>query len=341
MIARRKTNLHLPPRLYEYRGKRTVTYYTFTADHDRVNLGHDLSAAKRKLLDLEEGRSIAGTIGEMLDDYLKVVDAKVKKGKLSARTLSDRETEADNLKAAFGRMKPADLLPKHVWDYLHRYRGEEAPVRANREIGFLQSAFNWARGQGIVRDNPCIGVERNEETPRERLVTDKELRDFCRMARRDGVAGKRAAVAAMIAYLTGKAQAQVLSLRRGQISPEGISFGKRKGGAATMVTWSRRLKAYIDAAIAMPSQVESMFVIHNRKGQPYTRDGFKTIWQKLMAQWVARGNERFTFHDLRAKAVSDVTSQGRKASELTGHRSEAMPARVYDRRRVRVSGAVK
>lgn len=113
MIARRKTNLHLPPKLYEYRGKRTVTYYTFTADHDRVNLGHDLSAAKRKLLDLEEGRSIAGTIGELIDDYLKVVDAKVKKGKLSARTLSDRETEADNLKAAFGRMKPADLLPKH------------------------------------------------------------------------------------------------------------------------------------------------------------------------------------------------------------------------------------
>jgi hypothetical protein len=341
MIARRKSNLHLPPRMYEYKGRRTTTYYTITAENKRINLGHDLAAAKRKLLELEEGRSIAGTIGELLDDYLKTVSRKVEQGKRSQRTLDDREAEILNLKKAFGKMAPDDLHPRHVWDYLHKYRGTAAPVRANREVAFLQSAFNWARGQGIVRDNPCVGVERNEETPRDRLVTDKELRGFCKMAWRRGEAGKRVALAAAIAYLTGKAQGQILRLSRSQLGDEGIEFGKRKGGARTLVRWSRRLARYVKAAIAMPCQIKPMYVIHNQQGSPYTSDGFKTIWQKLMREWVAAGNERFTFHDLRAKAASDVIEQGRKASELTGHRSEAMPARVYDRRRIRKADAVR
>ena len=341
MIARRKSNLHLPPRLYEYKGVRKTTYYTITAKNIRINLGHDLSGAKRKLMELEEGRSIAGSIGELLDDYLKTVARKVAQGKRTARTYADRETEIENLKKAFGKMAPEDLQPRHVWDYLHKFRGTVAPVRANREVSFLQSAYNWARGQGIVRDNPCLGVERNEEAPRERLVSDVELRDFCKIAWRRGDAGKRAALAAAIAYLTGKAQGQILKLNRSQITAEGINFGKRKGGSATLVRWSRRLRKYIDAAIAMPSQIHPMYVIHNQQGSPYTSDGFKSIWQKLMKEWVTAGKERFTFHDLRAKAVSDVIEQGRKASDLTGHRSEAMPARVYDRRRIRKADAVR
>ena len=70
MVGRRKTASSLPPRLYAYKGKRQDTYYTITATNERMNLGHDLLTAKRKLLELEEGRSIAGTIGELLDDYL-------------------------------------------------------------------------------------------------------------------------------------------------------------------------------------------------------------------------------------------------------------------------------
>jgi integrase len=60
-----------------------------------------------------------------------------------------------------------------------------------------------------------------------------------------------------------------------------------------------------------------------------------------MKDWVAAGNTQFTFHDLRAKAMTDVIEQGGKKSELTGHPSEAIPARVYDRRRRRVANAVR
>jgi len=89
------------------------------------------------------------------------------------------------------------------------------------------------------------------------------------------------------------------------------------------------------------SNVASMYLIYNRHGQPYTSNGFKAMWQRLMKIWVEKGNERFTFHDLRAKAVTDMIEDGRKTSELTGHRTESIPAKVYDRRVVRKSQAVR
>lgn len=55
MIARRKSNLHLPPRMYVYKGKRKTTYYTITPGNERINLGHDFAEAKRKLIEIDSG----------------------------------------------------------------------------------------------------------------------------------------------------------------------------------------------------------------------------------------------------------------------------------------------
>lgn len=339
--------------MYEYKGKHRSTYYTITHDNKRVNLGHDLLMAKRKLLELEESRPMTGTIGYLLDDYLKEVQRLVSAGKRSASTLQTNELEVKNLKEAFGRMKPIDLQPNHVWVYLHKARGIKAPIRANREVAYLQAAFNWARDQGIVRDNPCVGVKRNEETPRVRLVNDDEFKQFLEFCRcnghlgndseykKDSDSGLRVALAASVAYLTGKAQAQVLRLHKTQIKDEGIEFSKRKRGAAVLVEWTDILRTIVNECCALPTETESVFLICNRFGQPYSRSGFKSMWQRLMKAWMAAGNEHFTFHDLRAKTVTDLIEDGRKASELTGHRTEDIPAKVYDRRAVRKAKAVK
>src|ERR1700694_232118 len=110
MVGRRsKTFPGWQPGLYEYKGKRRNTYYTITAANQRINLGHDLVEAKKALLRLEEGRAIAGTIGELLDDYLEVVKAKVEARKRSALTYRDNQIEAKQLQKAFGHMPPGAL----------------------------------------------------------------------------------------------------------------------------------------------------------------------------------------------------------------------------------------
>lgn len=331
-------------RLYVYNGKRTQTFYTITPENKRKNLGHDLFEAKKKLLELM-GPSIQSlettTVSARLDELMKARQKLVNDNKLSAASYKTNELEVENLKKAFGKMQVTAVLPEHIWSYLHEFRGVQAPIRANREIALLSSMFKRAHGKGLVKSNPCEGVERNKEIPRDRLVTDKELRDFFKFAWNKSDSGKRAALALAIAYLTGKAQAQILKLTTDQFLDDGIYFGKRKRGAATHVRWSRLLRKLVNTALAMPSRVKPKNVIHTQDGSAYTTDGFKTIWQRLQSEWVKMGNERFTFHDIRAKTVTDVTEKGERASNLTGHRTEAVVSKVYDRRRVRKAKAVR
>lgn len=65
------------------------------------------------------------------------------------------------------------------------------------------------------------------------------------------------------------------------------------------------------------------------------------MWKRIMNKWVEAGNEHFTFHDIRAKSTTDMIEDGRKASELTGHLTESITAKVYDRRVVRKAKAVR
>jgi len=353
MVGRRKVASRLPHRLYQWKGKRVTSYYTITPKNQRINLGRDLVEAKKKLAALECEVAVPGTIADMIEDYLSSeLRPLVAAGKRSPRTLADREEQMPNLVAAFGKMRPQDLTPHQVWTYLHKFRGIEAPVRANKEIAFLQVVYQWAKDQqGTVKENPCAGVKRNEETPRDRLVSDAELSDFMRLAREDGDVSSRAALAFYIAFVCAKGQAQVLRLGRNQLSKEGISFGKRKGGAAVFVEWSDELRAAVEESLAMPAKMTPMWVVHTQEGGPYTSDGFKKGWQMLMTKWCAGGTwadgterkpgKRFTFHDSRAKGITTTIEQGRKASELSGHRQEATVAKIYDRRAVRISPPAK
>jgi len=342
MSGRRKSNLGIGmSRLYAYQGKRTTTYYTITPDNKRINLGHDLNTAKRELLSLSGNPAQPKTVTDCLDELIKLREKQVREGKRSAATLVSNRLEVENLKKAFGKMYPRDIKPTHIWEYLHTYRGKEAPVRANREIALLSRMFSRAMGAGLAQSNPCVGVERNEEVPRDNLVSDHDFRAFFKFAWRRGDAPRRIALALLVAYLTGKAQGQVRMLTHRQVTPEGIYFGKRKRGAATLVQWTPMLRKAIKAALAMPSACAPLYVLHTQDGSGYSDSGFKSIWQRLMNDWVAQGYARFTFHDLRAKTVTDMEEQGRKASNLTGHKLEQTVNRVYDRRHVRKSRAVR
>lgn len=69
-----------------------------------------------------------------------------------------------------------------------------------------------------------------------------------------------------------------------------------------------------------------MPVVNNGKGQGIRLSAFKSAWQRLMNKAAC---ERFTFHDLKAKGVSDFDGDKKLAS---GHKTAAM-VEIYDRKR--------
>lgn len=330
---RQKPGVHTP-RLYVYQGKRQATYYTITRDNQRVNLGHDLIEAKRTLLDMEAGRPVAGSIGELLDRYMREISPKK-----SAATHRDEEASVQKLRVVFGRMRPRDLRPMHVAAYLDK-RGSFAPVRANREKALLSHVFTMAMRWGIVDTNPCRGVERNPEKPRDRLVTDRELCGFIALATGSDTT-MLLALTAWLAYLTAQRRGDLLRLRLDQLGDDGIAIIQGKGGARVLIEWTPKLRECVAALRALPRPVRGLYLICNQAGQPYTDAGFKALWGRLMTAWVGDGGERFHFHDLRAKGITRLVEDGRTARDLSGHKTDAMVSKVYDRRAFKRSKAVE
>ncbi|HEE4344672.1 TPA: integrase, partial [Klebsiella pneumoniae] len=80
--------------------------------------------------------------------------------------------------------------------------------------------------------------------------------------------------------------------------------------------------------------IRSLFVIHQTSGSKYTRDGFNSRWRdaKIAAQ---EKNPHlqidFTFHDLKAKGVSDLEGSLEEKQAISGHKNSRQTA-IYDRK---------
>lgn len=244
---------------------------------------------------------------------------------LAPRTQKDYARHIVLLDKAFGHMHPDELMPKGVGAFLDRTKGK---IQANRQVAVLSAIYAKMVGRWYVADrNPCRDVERNPSKKRTRYVTDEEF------AVVKTLAPPRVRLAMDLALLTGQRRGDLISLPFKNVSSEGILFQQGKTGKRLLVGMSDALQAVIDTAKAMVPVVEiGGYVIRTRRGTPYTSEGFAAAWQRLMNKAQKRGliQERFTFHDLRAKSVSDSKNL-QEAYDRAGHTSMAMTRGTYDR----------
>ncbi|HJV27732.1 MAG TPA: hypothetical protein VJ673_18760 [Aromatoleum sp.] len=90
----------------------------------------------------------------------------------------------------------------------------------------------------------------------------------------------------------------------------------------------------IKALTEIKRPISSTQLVTSRDGSPMTLEGRKTAWGRTMDKAIAENaiSERFHFHDNRAKTVTDLKAAGRDAKSLSGHASESIVEKVYDRR---------
>ena len=132
-----------------------------------------------------------------------------------------------------------------------------------------------------------------------------------------------------IKLLTGLRQQDLLALRREHLKDDGIHVEIKKTRKKIIIEWSDALKESLDAALKLKRPVFSLNVFCNRRGQEYTGDGFRSIWQRAMKNAIENEviTERFTEHDLRAKAATDAHEIGLDAQALLGHMDGATTRR--------------
>lgn len=256
--------------------------------------------------------------------------------KIAPRSQRDYRRHLDKLRSEFGIFEPSDIKPRDVGRFLCVDKGK---THKNKQVMVLAHVFSLAIGRWFIDGvtvNPCVNVARNESHPRDRYVADDEYLAVYRHA------PLRVQMAMDIALLTGQRQSDVLRLKWENVSREGIFFrqGKAKRGQnkKILVEPSVYLGYVMARAKREINRGPQTFVIETRDGNPYTSEGFRAKWQRVMRLTMLDKalKERFTFHDIRAKNISDDPSL-QIASERAGHSGQGLTRAVYDRgiRRVR------
>jgi len=241
------------------------------------------------------------------------------------RTQKDYSRHIVILDQRFGHMRPDELQARDIGQFLDRPKGK---IQANRQVAVLSAIYAKMVGRWYVAEkNPCRDVERNESRRRTRYVTDEEYAAVYSLAK------PRVRCAMELALLTGQRQGDLLALPWSNVTDEGILFKQGKTGKRLLVTLSEALRAALQKCKELEPQIHiGGYVLRTRRGKPYTGEGFRAVWQRTMGKAIKTGalKERFTFHDLRAKSVSDSVDI-QKAFERAGHTSMAMTRGVYDR----------
>jgi integrase len=323
----RKKNKHLPARVYERRGK---LYYVHPVSQEWIPLPEGL----RTWAKLVESADAAETLSALWAKYdLEVLSKK------ATKTRRNRLQEWKELEKVFGSVHPADVEPHHVWRYW-RDRGEIEQAR--HEVRCLSALLTYARQSGARKDdNPCFGLQLPSKGSRTRYINDEEY-----LAVRD-LASPMLKHAMDLAYITAMSQIDLLQLERRQLLEAGILFDRQKTGKGQLIEWNDDLRKVIeDLKKERPEIRRYLLCIQKgrtergqetkRAGMPFTSNGFQSNWQRLMRKAMKTGviAERFTFHDIRAKSLSDAKSL-EEAQKRGGHADSKITQRVYRRLPVR------
>ncbi|MFJ4256549.1 tyrosine-type recombinase/integrase [Pseudomonas monteilii] len=340
MRPRSTENRDLPPGMY--RRKRTrkngntwVGYYYRDQTGKEIPLGIDLVQAKLKWADFEAKATPAElkTMKGIFDEY----ERKIIPGK-AARTQKDNIYELKQLRAVFDSAPIDAITPAMIALYRD---SRSAKTRANREIALLSHVFNTAREWGLTtRDNPCLGVRKNKEKPRDYYANEAVWKAVYEEA------PEELKDAMDLAYLTGQRPADVLSMRRDDI--EGIyllvsqgKIGKRLRIMLQTNGVNNSLGTLLERIMRRNSEHLSPFFILNSNGKRLSWEMLRNRWQdaRETARVKTISNKQpelanriaqFQFRDIRPKAASEINDLT-DASLLLGHSKERITERVYRR----------
>lgn len=248
---------------------------------------------------------------------------------LAMETRKDYRKYGAKVNIVFGKMKPDNIKPEHIRKYMDK-RGVKSRVQANREKAFISRVFRWAYERGKVKMNPCHGVKQFKEKARTRYVTDVEYNALL------SVASDVVKVGMELAYLCCARQGDVLDLKKAQLLEEGILIVQSKTSVPQIKAWTERLHDIIKLAESTPLHpgLSSIFVLHQQSGSRFTRDAFNAQWmkaKKLACEKYPEMDFNFTFHDLKAKGISDLSGSLNEKQVIAGHKNASQTAR-YNRK---------
>ena len=251
----------------------------------------------------------------------------------------------------FREFRPSEVMPPDVKGLLKLL--ERKPKTHNMVRAQVSELMRFAAetGHRPPGTNPVSELRTISTPPRSRYITDSEMRRI----KVSGIYGddrKRTRSGLMLcalvdmAYLTGQRIGDLLKLEWAQVIASGIAFMPSKTakstGARVVIEWTPRLRDVVARLrkLRLERAAFTPKVFTTQDGQGYSYSGASTAWKRAVKR---SGVQGVTFHDLRAKALTDkAQAEGRRAAQTMGtHSTEGQTAGYIDGRLPGRTGATK
>jgi len=236
----------------------------------------------------------------------------------------------------FGGYRLEQITTQDVYRYITVREGDGAKQVQYREISLLSVMINYAIQTGMPITNPCINIKRKPPNASTRVVTDEEYLAF-----RSFVRDLSPLIYHYLEFkvITGLRMSDILGVRDFQLLDDGVLVDISKTSKKVMFEWTpdlieavRGLKEVRHGRARGRVIGPKTTLICNRKFKPYTPDGWRTNFYRLMRRAVDEGvlAERFNDTDLRSKAARDCGDLN-QACRLLAHSSPKVTAKHYMR----------
>jgi uncharacterized protein (TIGR02391 family) len=246
---------------------------------------------------------------------------------LKATTKENYTKHCDVLRRHFGRKNVRALKRADLDAFLDVPTGK---INRERSITVLSSAMSAAVKWKWIDVNPCLHIERHKTKLPIRQVSEEDYVALKGLALKAYGAPLAARVSLVMDLVrnTGRSQNDILELRWAQVDESAGTILFRHPQpkaikAKILVPITPAVKALLGQAERI-SNGRKDFVIVTKSGEPYSKFGFRTTYQRLLSKWDKTGRDRITFHD--------IARLGRKLKTAiqTSDPTERFPLGIHD-----------
>ena len=288
------------------------------------------------LLRRKQERRDSATVAEAVETFFEeFCPNRIRNGRMAPRTAHDYRKMAERyLLPAIGNRDVDEIERFHIETMMNPLR----PVLRNRVLALASRIFRYFEDQGLRKQysNPCRGVERSREEPRDRTLSKAEISALGKaLARADVHPVKRAAI--QFAMLTGLRISEVISLRW-----DCVDFESRSVLLPTTKT-GRRIHPLSTAALDILSKLgihgDHVFCIGPSKPVTYT-----IVRLAFLKAAKAAGLKDVRLHDLRRTFMTRAAESGISSHtlrDLLGHKTAMMADRYVRRANIPVAKATE
>ena len=269
---------------------------------------------------LAGGPTVEELASRYLDEHVAV--------RCKAKTAETYRLAVDkHILPALGRLPVLAVEQAHVAELQYKLR--ETPYMANLVIDTLSRMFNMAEAWDMVPEgtNPCRFQVKYRQRPRERFLTEEEVRRLGRVLNeaetRPGVS-VHAVAAIRLLMLTGCRRNEILKLRWDEVDLKAgeLRLSDSKTGPRTVFLSPEAVRVLE----GLPRVLDNPWVIPGRTGGTYMRN-INDPWEIIRDR---AGLEDVRIHDLRHSFASRALALGESLpmiGKLLGHSQVETTAR--------------